>query len=486
MAHEATGSGLPRDAAREAALTRRLFVWGTAALALLAAAGLAASFGLAVVAPGAILVVPVAIVATVGGVALLRSGPWAAGGAIVMSLLLSGVADDVPAGKILFGLYLATFAATWYVPRWAAGERMVVSRTDVAAAALIVFGAGFGLVLGLLMGNPAGEIVGQYQAFIPILLYFPLKETCARERLGPEIVAGALVVLGIAAAAENAVMTRAALQDATKLYEIIDVRSAYGELMLMASTVTVAGLLMSTRGVRRFAPLLLVFGIVVAGLILSKSRGFWVAALFALGVLFVVARSDQRARLVGFGLAGFGLFVGAAFALVPQYAMLLGTGIAKRFLSLSTAGSADLSLLNRFAENAGIRQAIAQSPILGHGWGATYSYHSLLVQGTRVWGFTHNAYFGLWLKVGLWGLGLALAVWVGSAIAGLTALRDLRLTPRHRALAGAAGAALVGVSLVAYTSSPFELADQMTVLTTLWALAQGTAQRVRYVAGAPV
>ncbi len=483
MPHDASAPSLPRDgardSAREAALARHLFAWGAAALVLLTAAGLAVSFGLAVVAPGLILAVPVALVAVVGGGALLASGQWAAGGAVVLSLLLSGVADQFPAGKIVFGLYLATFVGTWYVPRWAAGERMVVSRTDALAALLIVLATGFGLALGLAMGNPAGEIVGQYQAFIPILLYFPLKETCARARLGPEIVAGAIVVLGVAAAAENALLTQAALQDATKLYEIIDVRVSYGEIMLMASTVIVTGLLISARRVTRSAPLLVVFGIVVGGLILSKSRGFWVAALLALALLFVMARTEQRTRLIGVVLVGFALLVSAAIALVPQYAMLLGAGIAKRFLTLSTAGSVDVSLLNRFAENVGIWREVSQSPILGHGWGATYSYHSLLVQGTRVWGFTHNAYFGLWLKIGLWGLGLVVAVWAGCAGGGLSALRDRRLTPRHRALAGAAGASLVGIALVAYASSPFELADQMTVLTALWAIAQGTAQRAK-------
>ena len=462
---------------REAALARQIRGWGTAALGLVAGCGLAASFGLAAVAPEVILAVPAAIGGAAAAAAMLRSARWGAAGAIVLSLLLSGVADDMPAGKVVFGLYLVALVATWYVSRWAAGERIVVSRTDVAAALLIVLGAGFGLVLGLLMRNPAAEIVGQYQAFIPVLLYFPLKQTCARERLGPEIVAGAVIVIGVVAAVENALLTRAALQDATKLYQIIDVRVSYGEIMLMASTVLVTGLLMSARGWARFVWLLPVFGTVVAGLILSKSRGFWVATLLALGILFVMARADQRKRLIGGGLVGFGTLLVAAFALAPEYVMLIGTGIAKRFLTISTAASADVSLLNRFAESAGIWQTARESPILGHGWGATYSHYSLLSQGTKVWGFTHNAYLGLWLKIGLWGLGLVACVWAGSVAAGLVAVRDRRLTSRHRALAGSTGAALVGIALVAYASSPFELADQMTVLTSLWAIAQGTAQR---------
>ncbi len=75
-------------------------------------------------------------------------------------------------------------------------------------------------------------------------------------------------------------------------------------------------------------------------------------------------------------------------------------------------------------------------------------------------------------------------VWLGAIGGGLLALRDRRLTPRHRALAGGAGAALAGIALVANASSPFELADQMVVLTALWALAQGTAQRARLAAPA--
>ena len=468
---------------REAAVARRLQAWGTAALALTVMMGLVVSFGLAVVAPGAIVAVPLAVVAAVGATALLNASRWAAGAAIVLSLLLSGAANEVPAGKIVFGLYLAAFLAIWYVPRWAAGERLVVSRTDAAAALLIVLGTGGGLGLGLLLGNPAAEIVGQFQAFVPVLLYFPLKQTCARERFGPEIIAGAVIVTGIVAAIENALVTRSALQDATKLYEIIDVRVAYGEIMLTASTVLITGLLMSARTRTRFLSYLPVFGVVVAGLVLTKSRGFWVAALLSLGMLFLASRSDQRQRLVGSGLVGFGVLLAAAFALAPQYVMLLGTGVAKRMLTLVSAASTDLSLINRFAENAGIWRVIRESPVLGHGWGATYQYYSLIGEGTQVWGFTHNAYLGLWLKLGIWGLLLAACVWAGSIASGLATVRDRQLPPRHRALAGAAGAALVGIALVANSSSPFELADQMTVLTALWALAQGTAQRVRPATG---
>ena len=474
----------PDLSAHEAAVARRVWAWGAVALGLTVALGLLATVGLAVVAPDAILAVPLAAAGAAGVAAVLRSNRLAAGGVVVLSLLLSGIANDFLAGKVVFGGYLALFLVTWYVPRWAAGERLVVSRTDVAATLLIVFGAGFGLVLGLLMGNPVAEIVGQYQAFIPVLLYFPLKQTCARARYGPEIIAGAVVVIGVAAALENALLTRAALQDATKLYQIIDVRVSYGEIMLMASTLLVTGLLMAAQRWTRFAALLLVYGVVVAGLILSKSRGFWVATILALAVLFLMGHAEQRKRLVAGGLVGFGGLLVAAFAVAPRYAALLATGIAKRFLTLSTATSADMSLLNRFAESAGIVRTARESPILGHGWGATYSHYSLISKGTRVWGFTHNAYLGLWLKIGLWGLGLAVCVWVGSVVAGLAALRDQRLTARHRAIAGSAGAALVGIALVAGASSPFELADQMTVLTSLWAIAQGTAQRAARVVGA--
>ncbi|HEX9952120.1 MAG TPA: O-antigen ligase family protein [Rubricoccaceae bacterium] len=448
-------------------------------LVLLGAAGLAAAFGLAAVAPGAILAVPLTVVAAVGMVTALRLPGWGAATAVVLSLLLSGVADDLPAGKAIFGFYLLVFLLTWHIPRWASGERLVVSWTDAGAALLILLGIGLGLVLGVLFGNPVSEIVIQLQAFVPVLLYFPIKQTCARERLGPELMAGALIVLGIVAATENAILTRQALQDATKLYEIIDVRVSYGEIMMMAATMLATGLLMSTRTWTGFASYLPLFGIAVGGLILSKSRGFWVATVLALAVLFVMSRSQQRRHLAGAGVVGFGALLVVAFVVAPQYVMLLGTGIAKRFLTLSTAASADLSLINRFAENAGVWRVIRENPVVGHGWGATYSYYSLLAQGSQTWGFVHNAYFGVWLKLGLWGLMLVVWVWAGSAACGVLAVRDLRLSGRHRALAGAAGASLLGIALVSYASSPFELADQMTVLTALWAVAQGTAQRAR-------
>lgn len=469
----------PALTAREAAVARRVQAWGTAALVAAAAVCAAATLGLAAAMPGAILAVPTAVGGLVGVLLLSARPGMGAALAVVLSLLLSGMADTIPAGKVIFGGYVAAYVTVWYGARWARGVPIVVSRTDVGAALLLVLGVFGGLALGLALGNRPADIVPQFQAFVPVLLYFPLKDTCARVRFGPEIIAGALVLVGVAAAVENALLTRQALSSATQLWQIIDVRVSYGEIMLMGATMIVTGLLVAARSWREHAFLLALFGIVVAGLILSKSRGFWVATILGLLVLLVASPAAERRRLVVTGTVGAGVLLVTAFAVAADYVMLIGTGIAKRFLTISTATTADVSLMNRFAENVGAWETVRLSPILGYGWGATYEYYSLISDGTQVWGFVHNAYLGLWLKIGLWGLGLVAWVWLGAIAGGLWALRDHRLSPRHRAVAGAAGAALVGIAIVANASSPFELADQMLALTTLWAVAQGTAQRAR-------
>lgn len=470
----------PALTAREAAMAQRVRAWGAAALVAAAAACSAATLGLALVAPNAILAVPLGVAALVGVAVAARHPLGGVTAALLLSLGLGGLANDYPAGKLVFGAYLGLFVAVWYARAWSAGARVVVSRTDVGMAFLLVFGIGGGTALGLAFGNPTTDIIGNVQALLPLFLYFPVKAACARESHGPTVVAGCVIVLGVAAAVQNAFTTKQALSSATEVWQIVDVRVAYGEITLCASVLLCLALLFATRGTwwRRSA-LVGLFGVLMGGLILTKSRGFWVATLLGIAVFALVLRPADRRRLVGVAAAGGVAFVGLAVLVAGRYAVLIATGIAKRFLTLGTAGTADVSLLNRFAESAGVWTQIKVNPVLGHGWGAQYTYYSLISEGTRTWAYVHNGFLGVWHKIGLWGLVLVLWVWAGAVIGGIAAARTRQLSPTNRGLAGAAAATLVALGLVANSSPPLENADQALVLVVLWALAQGIAQRGR-------
>lgn len=471
---------LPALTAKEAAVARRVQAWGTAALVAAAVAAGAAALGLALVAPQAILAVPLGVAALVGVAAAARHPLGGVTAAILLSLGLGGLANDYPAGKFVFGAYLVLFVAAWYARALSAGERIVVSRTDVGMAFLLVFGVGGGAVLGLAFGNPVADIIGNVQALLPLFLYFPVKAACARETRGPIVVAGCVLVLGVAAAVQNAFTTRQALSSATEVWQIVDVRVAYGEITLCASVLLCLALLFATRGSWPARGALIgLFGVLMGGLILTKSRGFWVATLLGIAVFALVLRPADRRRLVGVATAGGVAFVGLAVLVAGRYALLIATGIAKRFMTLGTASTADVSLLNRFAESAGVWAQIKANPILGHGWGAQYAYYSLISEGTRTWAYVHNGFLGVWHKIGLWGLVLVLWVWAGAVVGGIAAARARQLSPTNRGLAGAAAAALVALGLVANSSPPLENADQAIVLLVLWALAQGIAQRSR-------
>lgn len=471
---------LPEPSAHEAALAHRVWVWGVAALVAAVGIAFAATFGLAVAAPTAIGLVPVGAVCVAVAVVGVRSPLAGTCGAILLSLALSGVAEAYPAGKFVFGGYLVLFLGVWYARAWSAGQRLVVSRTDVGMALLLVAGVGGGAVLSVLFRNPVADVVGNVQAFLPLFLYFPVKDVCARETGGALAVSGSVLVLGVAAAVQNAVTTREALSSAEKVWQIIDVRVAYGELTLCACVLLCVALLFATRGAWwERVGLVGLFGILTGGLILTKSRGFWVATLLGLVVFALVLRGADRRRMVRTSAVGLVAFVGLAVVVAGKYAMLIATGVAKRFLTLGSAGTTDISLLNRFAESEGVWSQIRMNPVLGYGWGAQYDYYSLISEGTRTWAYVHNGFLGVWHKIGLWGLFLVLWVWVGAAVGGALAARDRRLTAAERGLAGAAAAALVALGLVANSSPPLEHADQALVLLVLWALAQGLAQRAQ-------
>ena len=454
----------------------------------LLAAPLVGAGALAILVTGALVATGSEMAWAVPGLvfALLTVAIWRPGALTTLGIVLGlqvfqlGGEEGLSAGEALAGLALVGYVVGWYAVTWAAGRHVVLSLFDVAA---VTWGVG-GLLVAALLGPVFGADAYDYRADIiatlPFLLYLPVKDACVRHSRGPIVVASAIALLGLVATVQNGLMFRAVITGASEWWQIADARFSVGETSMTAGTLLSLAGVATVRSRRARLALIVTTGIFLGGLVLTKSRGFWVSNAFGILVMLLVAPPAARRRIGVYGTAGIGLLVVFALTFFGDQLTLIVVGTVNRLLSLMGAGS-DVSLLNRFAESAAAWERIRANPILGYGWGVQVTHYSVIGQGTRHWAFLHNGYLAIWLKTGLWGLGLVMTVWFGALVRGARAARTPGLSTTYRAAGLGCAAVIAAFTPVAGSSNPFSVLDQMLVVTLVLALGHGVGDRARAV-----
>lgn len=427
------------------------------------------------------LVLPVALLLLAVGVVAVRHRQAEAAFVllIVLSLAVQGSGDPgYNPFQLAFGLWLVAYCLGWYLYALIAQRRILRSGRDLAMGYWLFVAAPLAAVLGPLQGVVPADYMSDLSCALALSAYFPLRDFCVRNERGPLFLSLAIIGIGIYAVVSNLVRFYMVITGATELYEIVDVRLATGEIHISFAILFLAvGAAVS----KRWRALAFVVGIfLLAGLILSKSRGAWLTTLVGLaGASYAAGFRIQRRLVVGMVGGIVALAVGSV-AILGNTLLLIGAGLLRRFASLSSTGQ-DISLLNRQAESDATRELIFSNPILGYGWGVPVHRFDLIVKSTEVWAFIHNGYLWMWHKVGLFGLLAILVVIVASAWGGFLVARTPNpARPEYERALGAACFGSMGLLvLIVIPSNPFAVLDQMFVCTLVLALASGLRERWR-------
>ncbi|NNF58366.1 MAG: O-antigen ligase family protein [Rhodothermaceae bacterium] len=427
--------------------------------------------------PDAAPLLPLGLLAILGAGMLFRHPRlnfilWLGG----LALLLSSD-EGIQLHEALYGLYFYGYLMYWY------GRRVLLYRSrfvrgleDQTALLLIVFGLLGGIALGLLFGADPMRLRGETLAFSLLALYFPVKEFVVREKKGPLIVLGLITWIGLYVTVDNALYTQRAFAEATAVWEIADVRIAGRELLLVFSALLLLALTSTVRGAKHTLVTMSLLAIVLAGLILTKSRAFWVAFLLGAAVLMLLVRGDDRRRLLLRSAGGALAFLVVAYILIGPYLYLMVSGILNRFATLSAA-TTDISLVNRIEEAKAVAARARLNPVLGYGFGTTYSFFNLTYWLTDTKSYIHNGYIAVWYKLGLWGVVLIGLLWGSVLRQALRLCRQVTLPPFYRALASGTAACLLCLVLPVYTTSVFFEDEKLSAFALVAALTMGIAQR---------
>ena len=381
--------------------------------------------------------------------------------------------------EILYALYLYTALAAWGIHRlFLTKEPLLRTRADQALA-LFLFLLPFTFVLTILFNGRLVGAVSELFSLSLLALYFPLKEIAARYKWAPKALVLTVVSVGMLVALRNFYEYYQMLGRVTQAWQVQTGRVVTNDNLLMVSSLFSLVLIVYAQRWKSFLLSCGCFFLCFGGLILTQSRGYWMA--FALGALALVVLTDKvrRRRILLFGGVGLAAMIGAGYLLVGSYMDLLLGGLMERVLSIGTAATADLSLVNRFREAATVMELVWVNPILGYGMGVPYYFYDIAHQLTDLDALVHNGYVGLWYKFGLWGLGLVLFFWARTLWSGVRAFTATHSAHWTRICGVTASISLVGFVLSTVTSNPFFLKDSLFIFSVVCGLAAGAYLRSR-------
>lgn len=378
------------------------------------------------------------------------------------------------------GVYYVSYLAGWFLYHVAVlRERLLHHPVDYAVAFLLIF-ATLSLPLTVLLGGDIVTGLRQWSALLLLAFYFPIKDACARDERALYALVLTFALLALFIAGRNFFRYYLSLQNAEMLWQIVQNRSRANERFLM---VTLLGsLVFLTYYARTRLAQLAMLGlsvVMLAGVVVGLSRAVWLAVFLGLGVLFLVVDAKQRARLLMLGgLGAVFLVAGAAIMLDDVFGLVI-SGLSARFSSLETAGTRDLSLINRFYEWKEAWSYIKQSPIAGWGFGVSFPYYNFIYGITQERSYVHSTYLSVLYRHGIIGLSFVLFILGGTFLRGIRYARRAERSSLPQAVALSCVAALPALALAATTEDIMSDAEGVFLLMFPAALLAGIWQRWR-------
>jgi O-antigen ligase len=332
----------------------------------------------------------------------------------------------------------------------------------------------YAVVLGFFMGGVMKNRIDDIALMFPIFTYFIFRDHLQDDKKIKTVVV-ILVVMMLLIAVRNYRNYQQILVEAVMDWQVQKARVAKNEVFLMAGAV---GFFILQAYQTKWIPRIFylgMFGFMFGGLILTQSRGYWLA--FILSVLVFLVFTDSRSRYRAILTSSILGSVGVVLAFIFYYDAMMTVlqGLAYRF-SLTGGGAIDPSLLERVYESQNVFDKIIKNPFAGYGVGVTYSRYSLIA---GYWGpssYVHNGYLAIWFKTGLFGLLAAVAyVWM-IARTGYK-LHKQAVSPFARTIGIIVLSQVIGMMLVNITSPQFLGFDSMLMLSIMGVLVASLADR---------
>ncbi|WP_018127407.1 O-antigen ligase family protein [Balneola vulgaris] len=322
----------------------------------------------------------------------------------------------------------------------------------------------FAIILGMINGANTYTAVGEITFYSGVLIYFPLRELLNKASF-QKLMAGLLLLTIGFVLIRNFIDYRQIIIQAFMPWQAENARVALNELIIMIGVLLFFTSTISYSKLSMKALSFLAFCISLMGLILTQSRGYWIATLFGLGIIFLLVNKSQKRQILLIG--GTSLITGVLLLnlFFSDLLEIVVNSLIERFSSI-TSTQLDISLRERVLETKKVWELISANPIVGYGFGVTYPRRFLMEGFTTSYSYVHNGYLAVWYKLGLLGLLFFISTWALTIRNYVQGLKAKAIQTTNAIIPITFIAALCGMVLVNITS-PQTLSFDGVLITTI-------------------
>jgi O-Antigen ligase len=388
-------------------------------------------------------------------------------------VLIADFEEGIQPTEVLYGLYYLGFLGHWFVTRLFMYKDHVFKRPEDKILFLFLVLMSLSFPLTVMFGGSMRDFMGEWLSLSLLAFYFPVREIVERHPKGLVLIVGVLAFLGLFVLTRNILDYRKILSDASYAWQVTRGRSVTNQGFLMIPSIFSLLYLLYSSSWQTRALYAVVLLLSLAGLILTQSRGYWVAFLLGAFLIVIMVPTKYRVRLVGTGILTLAGIIGLGTLLFGDLILLIVTGLFDRFLSLGSAFTRDISLVNRFYESASVWEHIKNNPILGYGMGVSYRFYDIIYNFSHEKSFIHNGYVAVFYKFGIWGSAMLFYVLASFWRRGVQAFRASGLTQFEQLTGLAVSAGFSAFALSAATQNPFYSNDTMFIFAILAGISGG-------------
>jgi hypothetical protein len=419
----------------------------------LGTAGIAVPLGVVVVV--LLMLRPVVMVSLVVGLAILCEGP-----SFGLLSFTSHLYDQYKGLDALDGLVaLAVVAVGLDVMR--RGRSLYVPRPLALPLMLLALAMVVGVIMGHAYGTSLRTVVVSEDA-LAYLLFIPIAvANLELDRRQVIRLLGALAGLAIVKAMLGVIEVVGHHGQPVEGRATLSYYEPAANWLILIAMLGVLALIMARAKPSRW--LLLGSPLLIASLVLSYRRSFWIAAILGLLLVVMLGTSSAGRRM----LVPVSLLLALSIWLLGSVAFQSsGSPIVRRFDTLSPSKlEANAQDRYRLDERANVLGAIGEHPVTGLGmtvpWAATFRPLSVEHPEGRL--YVHFAALWFWLKLGILGLLAYVTMLLGSGLLAWQAWRRSR-EPALRAFGLASLCGIVGLAAMDTTASFTGVDARFTVL----------------------
>ena len=322
-------------------------------------------------------------------------------GLVLLHVLIIESTESITAPEIIIGLTMFYIIGVWIFSRTMLEHGQITESGGDLALLCFVGLCVLSIVPGFLHGVSPLKWLRELIPFISYLILFPLRSVLKGKR-EIRILVTTLFVLCLLVVFRNVFRYRSSMAAVEMMWQIASSRTAINESFFFASIILAASIMLfSTSWMVRILMIWLI-GMFALALIITFSRGYWVATALGLFILFWLVPARIKGRILIFSsilIGCSGLIITFFFG---EFGELILESVFGRFVTLGSFLE-DPSFRSRITESAKVLTLIGNHPIWGYGLGAEYDFVSMIPRVMPTF-YVHNAYLYLLFKTGIPGL----------------------------------------------------------------------------------